>query len=43
MNDIRSRTKDEGTIARLAVQREGIEREGSKRAQQALEAVHSLL
>jgi hypothetical protein len=43
MNYIRGHTEDEGTIARLAVQREGLEREGSKRVQQALEVVHSLL
>jgi len=43
MNDIRGRTEDEETIARLAVQREGLEREGNKRAQQVLEAAHALL
>ncbi|MEA1871323.1 MAG: hypothetical protein U9N00_03945 [Candidatus Bipolaricaulota bacterium] len=43
MNDIRGRTEDGKMIARLAVQREGLNREGSKRTQPALEAVHSLL
>ena len=43
MDDIHGRTEDEGTIACLAVQREGLKREGNKRAQQVLEAVHTLL
>ncbi len=43
MNDICGRTEDEKMITRLAVQREGLEREGNKRAQQVLEAAHALL
>ncbi len=43
MNDTRGRTEDEGTIARLAVQREGFVREGNARASRAREAAHSLL
>ncbi len=43
MNDIRGRTEGEGTIIRLAVQKEGLEREGNKRARQVLEAIPALL
>lgn len=43
MNYIRGCTEDEKTIACLILPREGLEREGSKRVQQALEAVHALL
>ena len=43
MNDIRGRTEDEEMIIRLAVQREGLKREGNKRARQVLEAAHALL
>ena len=43
MNYIRGRTEDEKTIACLILPREGLEREGNKRAQQVLEAVHALL
>ena len=43
MDDIHGRTEDEGTITCLAVQREGIEREGSKSSKPMLEAVHARL
>jgi len=42
MNYIRGRTEDEEMIALLSVPREGLECEGNKRAQQALEVVHTL-
>ncbi len=43
MNYIRGHTEDEETIVCLVLPREELECEGSKRAQQELEAVHALL